>query len=51
MSQDWREVTAKWQGNMAFLGKNMTDGCVQMGTIDEKPGVSPMELMLLGVAG
>ena len=51
MSQDWREVSAQWQGEMSFMGKNQTGGSVQMGTIDGQPGTSPMELLLLGVAG
>jgi putative redox protein len=51
MDQAWREVSAQWQGGMCFLGKNQANGSVQMGTIDEPSGVSPMELLLLGVAG
>ena len=51
MSQDWKEVTAKWQGEMSFIGNNQTGGRVQMGAVDGQPGVSPMELLLLGVAG
>ncbi len=48
---EWKEVSAVWRGEMAFEGKNQTGGSVQMGTLDGKPGVSPMELLLLGVAG
>jgi putative redox protein len=51
ISQEWKEVTAQWQGEMSFVGKNPTGGSVQMGTIDGKPGTSPMELLLMGVAG
>lgn len=51
MNQVWREVSVQWQGEMGFIGKNQTGGSVQMGTIDGQPGVSPMELLLLGVAG
>jgi putative redox protein len=51
MSQKWKTVTAQWQGEMSFTGSNHTGGRVQMGTIDGRPGVSPMELLLLGVAG
>jgi len=51
MGDNWREVVAEWQGEGAFIGRNATGGSVQMGTIDEKPGVSPMELLLVGVAG
>jgi len=51
MSQAWREVSAQWKGEMSFVGKNQTGGSVQMGTNDEQSGISPMELLLLGVAG
>ena len=51
MSQEWKEVSAEWQGEMGFTGKNQTGGSIQMGTIGKQPGVSPMELLLLGVAG
>jgi putative redox protein len=51
MSQEWKEVIAQWQGEMSFIGKNPTGGSVQMGTIEGRPGTSPMELLLLGVAG
>lgn len=51
MSSEWKEVVAEWQGEMAFIGKNQTGGSVQMGVIDGQPGVSPMELLLVGLAG
>jgi putative redox protein len=51
MSQAWKEVSAQWAGNMGFIGKNQSGGSVQMGTINDQPGVSPMEMLLLGVAG
>jgi len=55
MSQ-WQEVMAEWQvglpdGNLAFTGHNPSGGTVQMGTIDGIPGISPMELVLVGLAG
>ena len=51
MNQEWKEVSANWQGEMGFIGKNQTGGSIQIGNIDQQPGVSPMELLLLGVAG
>jgi putative redox protein len=51
MSQDWKEVSAQWAGEMGFVGKNLSGGKVQMGTVDGQPGASPMELLLLGMAG
>jgi putative redox protein len=51
MDQAWREVVAVWQGESAFIGHNSTGGSVQMGKIGDKPGISPMELLLAGLAG
>ena len=51
MSDQWREIEAEWQGGGTFIGKNPKGGTVQMGLLNEKPGVSPMELILVGLAG
>ena len=51
MSDDWREVIAEWKGDLAFSGRNEAGGTVQMGTLDGQPGLSPMELLLAGMAG
>jgi putative redox protein len=51
MSDNWREVIAEWEGEMAFKGCNPRGGTVQIGTLNEQPGIGPMELLLLGVAG
>lgn len=51
MAEAWREVAAEWQGDIAFVGKNAAGVAVQMGTLGEQPGISPMEMLLLGVAG
>jgi putative redox protein len=51
MSSEWKEVVAEWCSEMAFVGRNETGGSVQMGTLAGQPGVSPMEMLLLGVAG
>jgi putative redox protein len=51
MTDEWKEVAAEWLEESAFAGRNMTGGCVQMGAFQGQPGVSPMELLLLGVAG
>jgi putative redox protein len=51
MADQWREIEAKWQSGGTFIGHNATGGTVQMGTLDGKPGVSPMELILMGLAG
>jgi putative redox protein len=51
MEGNWRQVLAEWRGGMGFVGCNQTGGEVQIGTIDGKPGVGPMEMLLLGLAG
>ncbi len=51
MSEEWKEVSATWQGDMAFLGKNAAGGMVQMGSLNDQPGIGPMELLLVGLAG
>ena len=51
MSNQWKEVVAEWKGDMAFHGRNLNGGSVQIGTLDGQPGIGPMELLLLGVAG
>ncbi len=51
MAGQWREIEAEWQGGNAFIGRNAAGGTVQMGMLNEKPGVGPMELILVGLAG
>ena len=51
MTDDWREVVAVWVGDNGFMGTNASGGSVQIGSINEKPGIGPMEMLLLGVAG
>lgn len=51
MADEWRETITVWMGEGAFMGHNSSGGEVQMGMLNGKPGVSPMELILIGVAG
>lgn len=51
MVDSWKEVTAKWQQDDAFLGYNSEGATVRIGNLDGKPGIGPMEMLLLGVAG
>src|SRR4030043_182907 len=51
MTDQWREIEADWQGGGTFIGHNATGGTVQMGKLNDPPGVSPMELILVGLAG
>jgi putative redox protein len=36
---------------MTFMGFNSVGGTVQMGTLDGKPGIGPMQLLLVALAG
>lgn len=45
------EITASWKGGMAFVGQNATGGSVQMGSQEDLPGISPMQLLLVAIAG
>ncbi len=51
MSEGWTEITANWKGELTFLGQNAEGGTVQMGSLDGKPGVGPMQLLLVALAG
>jgi len=52
MTDEWKEISAVWAGEGGgFIGRNTGGGEVQMGTVDGRPGVSPMELVLVAVAG
>lgn len=51
MTAEWKEVVAAWGGESAFLGRNLVGGSVQMGAFQGQPGISPMEMLLLGLAG
>ncbi len=51
MADEWKEVVAEWIGDSAFTGRNTAGGFVQMGALQGQPGIGPMEMLLLGVAG
>jgi putative redox protein len=51
MENLWREVYVDWKGERSFQAHNSSGGTVQLGVMDGKPGASPMELLLMGVAG
>jgi putative redox protein len=46
-----KDIIAEWHGDLAFMGRNEAGGTVQMGTLNGKPGIGPMEMLLLGIAG
>jgi putative redox protein len=45
------EITVAWKNENTFFGQNSAGGTVQMGMLDEKPGFSPMQLLLVALAG
>ena len=51
MTSEWKTVSAHWQGDLTFIGENDEGGTVQMGEVDGKPGIRPMQLILAGLAG
>lgn len=51
MSSVLKEITAQWQGDCSFVAANAAGGKVQMGPLESKPGIGPMELLLAGLAG
>ncbi len=51
MSEGLAEITATWKGEMSFEARNSSGGTVQMGMIDGNPGIGPMQLLLVAVAG
>jgi putative redox protein len=51
VTEQWKEIEAEWLGEGAFIGRNVSGGTVQFGRLGDKPCVSPMELILVGLAG
>jgi putative redox protein len=51
VTEGWIEITATWKNELTFVGQNAGGGTVQMGMLDGKPGISPMQLLLTAVAG
>jgi len=51
MSDNWKEIVAEWHSGSAFIGRNPAGASVQIGALDGKPGIGPMEMLLFGLAG
>ena len=51
MSTEWTEISVFWKGDTAFVGHASNGGTVQMGLLDGNPGVGPMQLLLVALAG
>lgn len=49
LTDNWKEVTATWQGDLNFFGESAKGGTVQIGPMEESIG--PMQLLLVGLAG
>lgn len=48
----WKEIKTVWDGQDGYLATNQAGGSVLMGKDkDGKPGVGPMDLLLVGLAG
>lgn len=51
MTDNLTEITATWKGEMGFVSQTAAEVTLQMGTLNGKPGISPMQLLLMAVAG
>jgi len=51
MTENWSEITVTWKGETTFIGQTADRETVQMSPLDGKPGVTPMQLLLVAVAG
>jgi putative redox protein len=51
-SNSWKEISAVWNGADGYLAKSTAGATVLMGKDEAgNPGSSPMELLLIGLAG
>jgi putative redox protein len=51
VADGWFEVSAAWKNELTFTGQNAAGGTVQMGPLEGKPGIGPMQLLLVALAG
>ena len=51
MTEEWKEVSATWKGDLNFFGEDANGGSVHMDIAGEQPGIGPMKLVLVGLAG
>ena len=51
MESNQSKITATWQGEMAFIGEDEAGGRTQMGLLNGEPGIKPMALVLVALAG
>ena len=51
MSENWREITTNWTGGSVFKTAGSNGVELQMGSNEIQKGVSPMEMLLMAIAG
>jgi putative redox protein len=51
VSDNWTEITANWVKEGIFIGQDSTGVEIQMGSSAESPGIGPMRLLLIALAG
>jgi putative redox protein len=51
VSEGWTEIKTTWKDPTAYLSQNEAGGTVQMGMLDGKPGIGPMQLLLSALSG
>jgi putative redox protein len=51
VTEGWTEITAEWKDQQAFIVRNAAGQTIQMGELEGKPGISPMQLLLIALAG
>jgi putative redox protein len=51
MTSNWKEISTTWEGDKIFVGSNASGGTVTTGSTKDGSMLSPMELLLVGMAG
>jgi putative redox protein len=51
MTSNWKKISTIWEGDKVFIGSNASGGTVTTGSTTDGSILSPMELLLVGVAG
>ncbi len=51
MADTWKNIYIEWQKELMFVGHNEAGATVQIGSVEGMPGIGPMEMLLLGLAG
>ena len=51
MKSEWKEIEVEWEGERAFTAVNPSGDNLLMGRLGDKQGFSPIEMLLVGLAG